>query len=47
MDLFIELPQNPSKPLFECTVEDVTEAYELGYDAVIVDGRLIGFTKAV
>ena len=42
-----ELPQNPSKPLSECTIEDVKEAFELGYDAVIMDGKLIGFTKAV
>lgn len=42
-----ELPQNPEKPLSECTVEDVKEAYELGYDAVIADGKLIGFKKAV
>ena len=42
-----ELPQNPSKPLSECTVEDVKEAFELGFYAVIVDGKLIGFTKAV
>ena len=41
-----ELPQNPSKPLSECTPEDVFEAYQLGYEAVIVDGNLIGFEKA-
>ena len=41
-----ELPQNPSKPLSECTIDDISEAYELGYDAVIADGQLIGFNKA-
>ena len=41
-----ELPQNPNKPLSECTPEDVIEAYELGYNAIIEDGELKGFEKA-
>lgn len=31
----------------EWTIESIERAYDLGYDAIINDGQLIGFKKAV